>query len=1396
MISRIKRITVVIASVLVISNTILGATVTGIKSINNSTKDSDYKVDDKSLKRIGDKLNNTSDFKEYFEYTQDKDSSGVEKEIAYLIENNIVTREGEITVEKDSVEFKKGKLDLEYKIPLSEFLMGLYKSKWGVIESNPLLIKTKAIRNINGKDISVVESDEYKPIGYSGNDTTFNFDGDFHAYISPNVSELYIAELLNKGIVSRASLEGTNYLRAFDSIGTNPKPWAKDGSLVVAPKSGETVLGSSWTVSSDNKKTVYSKRNSQIFTTETVTKIEALRYVSEVLRLTEHDMTETEARIVSYKYGVNYTSNLPSEDKKVVEYLIAMGILNFENPSDIGDLYDPLNYADAFDIFYRVNNKAGRFEFSKIQLTDSDNFWIQQGYGESELRVVNLKKDFTDVLHTEIEEVTSVSQLDSTRFRLVSIIQDEEKRFKNVDNKTETSSTKKTWKVVRYFPENSQYTYRGMDIEDLSDTVADVVKNTHNRNLGRYEVEFTVQAVDETTAIMVVDSHTSYKANVSLSENKFSTVTKVNTEDGANTTLIPADSLNQLSSDIQIIEDKVLMNKVSGAMAILLPEKGYALVGTKVITSKDLIVFSNSNEIYYNLDVIASLMTNAFMSSIDDQCLYLTKLEDGSLFKDNYFVDVLSSNDTKIDVTNIATISGVPGASGSTQKLDYYNISLMQRGINTIYKDIGDCTVVIDWSYIVPKENAGNFHDYNYNPKIKEMTSFFYTKPQGALADWWDSNLTLSNALANWMYGTTGINYIQSGYLAPSVNILAPSNEIGEKLKTDMLKSLGLSSSYLTKFTGSSDVNKLIGTEFNATTGNGGSLHDSLKAARKFNINTQVAVPADQLGNGECYTNFLKLANGSLYRSISSDGRVLRENSMFKDKLYVKTRVQDTRGPMLGRTVKFKGQEFLIKSIGGGTDDNNDAYPKNMYYALMSTTPLSGNITPVGNDKYLLKDNAIKNKANELISLTQDMPNGAVWITDDEMNLHQNTQGANNARNGYYLINGEIYFLQTGFGSSAKYVKVSKDEIQREIIDKNAVVYTYPLLWVNINSVIYNTDTGELETTLNIPFLSSSNLLYSSLNRAVIDSIIAKSVDVKSVNELESGDSLIIGDLEYIKDGSTFRSLPATDRSVIDSLKAGENSEISSAKMFTGIVLDYSGRPVPLIDFVESVDVDTLPKDVKGENTIIKTNGQLMITNGNSLYLLGEKVANSVTVSASFNNNVLCRTIGDGKYVLVQSTSKLSDGYLSNAPFFGESLNFDVTDDLLSGLEKGRFSPVGNYIDKMKEFTKQLQDWRRQDIQTVLRNILVILSWWFVIISWICYCVLRFGLGNIFFEIFRNPSRGSTRSGIDVIKIASLGAYNLDMEYSPSNPNSIKFINIVTGSVIAMIIQYVLITFF
>ena len=49
---------------------------------------------------------------------------------------------------------------------------------------------------------------------------------------------------------------------------------------------------------------------------------------------------------------------------------------------------------------------------------------------------------------------------------------------------------------------------------------------------------------------------------------------------------------------------------------------------------------------------------------------------------------------------------------------------------------------------------------------------------------------------------------------------------------------------------------------------------------------------------------------------------------------------------------------------------------------------------------------------------------------------------------------------------------------------------------------------------------------------------------------------------------------------------------------------------------------------------------------------------------------------------------------------------------------------------------------------------------------------------------------------IDVIKIASLGAYNLDMEYSPSNPNSIKFINIVTGSVIAMIIQYVLITFF
>ena len=287
MVSRRLRVAALLSTSILTLNILIGSTVTGIKSLNNSTKESDYKTDIEYLERKGEKLNNTSDFKEYFNYTQETDTSGFEKEIAYLIQNNIITREGTITIDKNKVKYTKGDITLNAKMSESDFLMGLYKSKWGVLDSRPLVIETSPTRTIKGRDVTVVQSDEYTPKGYTGNDTAFEFDKDYYVYISPNVNELYIAELLNKGIIPRSRLEGLNYLREFDNIGVRSPAWYSETPVGIYNPNGENPLGNSWTISKDGDKVTMKKKDSIIFTTETMTKIDALRYVESILKLTD-----------------------------------------------------------------------------------------------------------------------------------------------------------------------------------------------------------------------------------------------------------------------------------------------------------------------------------------------------------------------------------------------------------------------------------------------------------------------------------------------------------------------------------------------------------------------------------------------------------------------------------------------------------------------------------------------------------------------------------------------------------------------------------------------------------------------------------------------------------------------------------------------------------------------------------------------------------------------------------------------------------------------------------------------------------------------------------------------------------------------------------------------------
>lgn len=1404
MLTKTLRSFITLGSTLIVASSLLGSSVVGIKSLNNSTKDSDFKITEEYLKKVGDKLNNTSDIKEYFTYTQDKDTSGFEKEIAYLLEHDIITREGTIEITNKDVKYKKGQVDLKAKMSESDFLMGLYKAKWGVIESRPLVIKTSATRKIKDEDITVVHSDEYKPNGYEGNETSFDFDGDYYIYVSPNVNEIYLANLLNKGIVPRERLEGGNYLREFDNIGTRPPSWYPSTPIEIYNPNGVNPLGNSWTVSIKDDKVILTKKDSQIFTTETMTKLDALKYVASVLRLTEREMSDTEATIVSYKYGVDYLSNIPKEDADVVRYLIAMGIIDFEDKEEVSNLYDSLTVAFAYDLFYRVNNIAGRHNFTAIQLTDNDNFWLNKGYGESTLNIYKLKsKDFSDVLDTEIRELTELAEINPVLYEL--------EQYYNplgLEPVTKTSAVSKTdskaYEIIRYFPQNTSFTYRGVKISDLAGKSAgdpeDFVKCTLNETTKKYEVTFKVKASNETSALLLLDSNTSYSGSDIKEESQVKAVTKMKTGDkDKDITLVSASSLANISSDLQILEDKVLMNKASGALALLLPDNDLAIVGTKVIRSEDIMVFSANGEKYYNLEIISSLLTNGFISTLDDQSIYITRDNSGGLFNDTNFIKVFSSNDTAIDLTNLVKLKNVGIESGDTDSVNYFNVTLMQQALNTITIDDFNATFVIDWSYIVPEENQGDFADVNANPTLSEMTKFFYARPEGELAKWWDANLILGNAIANWVYGTSGVEYITCGYLAPTINILAKDRESGEKAMNDMFDKLELPSDYLLSYTGSSTKHKLLGTEFNAVAADSSSMYDQLKTSRKLNIFTKSTNNIEGLSNGECYTNFLKLANGSIYRNVDADGRVLLGKADGKDALFVKTRAVNQSQVILWKNAKYQGYEFNIRGMGGG-NENDDKHPKDMYYKLLSTNAVSGTIKNVGDNKYEL-DNKVLDKGIQAIKevFGSGVPESFFWEPKEAKDKYESPVISGFIKkSGYYLHDGDIYYFVVKDSAVTSHKKLTPEEVKKEVLDANKAVYAYPVVWVHKNMLYYDEETGQLMIGKVNPYLSSSNLFYAGLNRAVIDSVIAHSVGTVKVNDLKEGNTLVVGDLVFVKENGVFKSHPISDSTVVQGMLGSNDIEATAGKAFTGMVLDYSGRQVPLIEAITSASLGQLPKGVAGEKTLIKSGSLKMIKDGNKeTNFSSSSEVKTVAINVKFGNNVLCRKLDDkSKYVLVHSTNFLSDGYLANAPFFNESLSLGVKDDIFTDLNKSKFSPISNFLGSMDSFKEQMKDLRHQDIKQVIKIILVLFCWWFVIISWVVYAVLRFGIGVTMLEMFRNPNRITNKDGFDLVKIVSLGVYNLDMVYSPGNPQSVKLSNFLVGSIFATLISYILIRFF
>lgn len=1019
-------------------------TISGVGCLNNLSRAFDYKPEDlsyladiKSTSDVRETLNGNEEryIGDVVSYTSSDEDNLTRLQVDqawlhWLIENNVLARNEAFSISKYGEALGRESVIIDLNRPMramkkSDFLMNIYKCLYGPIESRKIYIERASYR-----DGSLKEDDESYIVNtdaatnpftgaLSGSNTRtdgWDFEGDWLLYVSSNVRELYLKEYVDRGIIklneisagSTFSKEYTNYEsmgvnKAYPYWDTNAPPYTAMAGRIYsvgintytekASPLGQSYHctqypnwlydehGNRYLDSQDPETFSIEYTGFDYFDEEYVSAIELLRYVEALLRL-EEDMTDTEAQIISYKYGVNYLNKLPETDKKTIIYLTAKGILSFEDKKDFANLYGTMTNEFAYRIFYRLANKEARTVFKDVQLTDSDNFWIEQGFGLDEISFI-----------TPINSAGQI-ELPNAYTREVTLASADVPDTRNIFQKllgpkiALAAATDKTYTVTKvYAGDLNAMKYKGVDGGVLTGggmfpEFKRYTQRPLSNGVSEYTFVFEVKAANEYLATMFIDSNITVDPTANMTTKQIMGVSKVKDSSGTKeVTLVPANTLNSISSDLVILEDKLLKNKKTGTMAVLLPSNGMALVGNEVIKSDSLMVRAVDGRVYYDLDIIMSLLSQAYLSTLDPNTIYV-----GDALSEKEVPIFTEGNTTSIASTFVATLEAQvhrlvnQDVEIVTEEDVYYNLTLASQGKNSIiyeYKmpenraastasGTDSITVVVDFQYTLPKSTSV-FTDEMLKAlteksmssddiTIKDINNILMTRPESksttkSLCDWWDSNISLSNAICEVIYGDVdNTDYVQCGYLVPNLYILYEDNASAKELIKEFFKEVDnkLPSSYKSSY-----VSKMLPyyTDNSHTT----DLPDFVKAM----YNTGVGTSSDQLwvllnGTRKLYFcegktmslgsvsyigdqgmhsgNFVKTKSGSIYRNIEDDRGIEYTGS----KLIIKDYDSESDAPVISTgtevTRNYNGNSLKFTYIG----DNGS------YMRLLCSNPVEG----------------------------------------------------------------------------------------------------------------------------------------------------------------------------------------------------------------------------------------------------------------------------------------------------------------------------------------------------------------------------------------------------------------------------------------------------------------------
>lgn len=1349
--------------------------------------------------------------------------SDLDKEESWLISHNVISRPFELADKACVIK----NYDANDSCPKTLLYSMLYRSYFGPIESRPVLFKDN--------------QDAYNPIGI---------------YYSNNVYELYLKELLDKGYIhdeELATVNGMVFLEDYRKLSTLT---SDDASVIWDNRLGyvESVTPGALGSANYYDTTGYLvEQTPSFFNDEYMFTKDALLIIADFVRSSEKDMSELEASIVSYKYGINYIRNVSNDERIAIEFLIAKGILDYEHPEEFLNLYGEFTYKDAYKILYRIANSDARLDFSQITLTDSETFWQSNGYFADSIRIQSgsslpcvetITEDYWNVItHANPNSIVPAGDSDGTSDPDTYI--NDILGFGHLVKVN--ASDMPVFTVVKMFNTAYSYQYKGIPIDSLessdkrppefesyvTQSVNSLMNSTGtNSTVTMAKVVFNIEAKDYASAVLYVDNNITIDNAVNSDDIEcFTTID----DDGKEITLISATTIQNGVTDLAIIEDKVLVNKVTGVTAIILPENGYALVGNRIVKSTTLLMTDTSDEVYYNLDIISSLLGNVYLSRLSrGNVLYVC-----SNIQNEVQVPVYSSTGSHLRDAYIATIDIVDQNTDNMvtglENAGCFNVDNLEVGTNTltrafpVFSGSGQQTVyvIVRWNYVIPddeilaREDISDFLKQTETTStntltIQQVNEIMYTRPSGNtdLQKWWDSNISVSNSLANFMYGTNGVEYVKSGYLAPSIVILRPSN-VSDGNISQLFTSYGFKlDSIGLKYCGST-------TAWWETYYSGSTMEsDYLKALAISNRGYEI-INADEVADGTVYSNkFFVTRAGVIYENVRKNDNVLYvTNRLTLQTRRVSGNVNIPRGTIFTYDNKqwvYEGTQLLSSGLFYCVQP---AFENTKFVTSSIIVDKDYGVLPVyskvntSNPNSVFSDcvNNMNDMYLEFFGLKDFLYTSFKGSTADGLHVTSSLDmyRASNAtvKTVYRQVFGNHWFVDNKQLTNGN-VTATPDTGKNYTLFRGDEIQAIPVFYLNANDYyFYGTDgdyymnAGSLVNALNM------NGAYTvGISQSVRDSIIYANTNTVPINYLIEGQIVTIADINFKRIASSnkgnpiFVSEPITDVNLISVLRsnASDEDKLAAVKsyLFTGIQVNYNGQDYYLSSFIKDAYIGPQYNPDNATGVLYSSNGKkggtlcVFLDAVNAAQDASTTTPSSVCLAIQLEDGLFARPTTEkmNTYVALLYSSIMPNTATDNIPFYTENLSFDDSIVQTVTVENSKFLLSEWFKHAKTNFKKMMHKAFAGDIVTIIWMFIFYFAVYLSIMAWIMWAVLTEGYGRKLFETITLPAKqnGYIRHGFDLIKILTFGIYNIESEPSLGRTFISSFISFFVSYAIVM----------